>query len=288
MLYVVPCQGDALFIHDYKINEYLIGEKDADLAASYTGQTMLIDKNTRYTGSWMKRIFGRVEENRETTHFLLDKDQIRQINWYKQTVFVFPFEKLTDITWIKQQNKADKETKEFLKGRYSVSTPKLTINQLPGKVKVNKYRCRHVEADLRLETRDLKKNAVSITLLKQDLWLSDDVPGLDEYNDFHKNLAKKTGLDAERLGSLSFLLRYWEGSLDPIRESLSAVKGYPVKSLLTVKGKYIKDVGTDSSKTHSFQIKEESVELREVHLNNPDGDRFKVPADFKVTTVANP
>jgi hypothetical protein len=34
---------------------------------------MYVDIQTRFIGSWMKRIFGKVTESRETTHFLLDE-----------------------------------------------------------------------------------------------------------------------------------------------------------------------------------------------------------------------
>ncbi|OQX25489.1 MAG: hypothetical protein BWK80_15380 [Desulfobacteraceae bacterium IS3] len=55
----------------YKIKEYLIGEKEAELSAAYSAGRMFVDKKTKYTGSWMKRLFGKVEEKRETSHLIL-------------------------------------------------------------------------------------------------------------------------------------------------------------------------------------------------------------------------
>jgi hypothetical protein len=278
----VPCLGDVLFIHDYKMKEYVIGEKEAELAAGYSPGGMFIDQKTKYTGSWMKRLFGGVEEKRETTHFLPDRNEIREIDWHREEIIVYPLQDIANVMRSQEQKKGNKELEEFLKERYQVAEPQLSIRTLPEKEKVGAYLCRQVEASLRLETKDLKKNAASITLVQQKLWVSDEVPGFAEYNDFHKKLAQKTGLDAERLGCLSFLLRYWQGSLDPVRERLNQVKGYPVKRILTVEGQYIKDVGTDSSKTHSFQIKEEFMQLREVLLEKLDESRFNPPADFRV------
>jgi hypothetical protein len=183
-----------------------------------------------------------------------------------------------------EQKEGNKELAEFLKERYQVAEPQLSIRMLPEKEKAGGYMCLRAEASLRLETKDLKKNAASITIVRQKLWISDEVPGFSEYTDFHKKLAQKTGLDAERLGCLSFLLQYWQGSLEPVRARLNAVAGYPVKSILTVEGQYIKDIGTDSSKTHSFQIKEETMLLREVLLEKLDESRFNPPAGFRVVT----
>ncbi|QTA90245.1 Uncharacterized protein dnm_063070 [Desulfonema magnum] len=284
-LCAAPCHGDALFIHDYKIREYLVGEKEAELAIAYTDEGMFIDKNTRYTGTWMKRFFGKVEENRETTHFLLKKNQICEIDWYGDKIIVFPFAKLSHVTLIKKPKKETEELEEFLKARYRVSEPRFSINSFPEKEKINHYLCQRAEASLRLETRDVKKNAMSVTLVNQKVWVSDEVPGFDEYDDFHKKLGKRTGLDAQRLGSLSFLLRYWKGSLDPIRESLKDIRGYPVKSILTVEGQYTKDTDKDSPTTHSFEIKEELMQLREVLLNKSDKSRFEAPADFRVVNA---
>lgn len=276
----VTCQADVLYIHDYRITEYVVGTKDAELAVGYADQGMFIDKISKYTGSWMKRIFGEEKEHRETTQFLLDKNQIIEIDWYKGGIIVLPFENLKDITWIKEQQKNFELADEILRERYKVLKPELSINILPKKEKFSEYLCMGVEANLRLETRDLKKKAASVTLVRQKLWLSDAVPGFNQHNDFHNKLAEKLGLDAERLGNLSFLLRYWNGSLDPVREHLKNVRGYPVRSLLTVEARYTTGTDTDSPKTVSKQIKEELIRLKKVDLNKLDKKRF-MPSEFK-------
>jgi|GEM_PF-779745 len=278
--FVFPCFGDVLFIHDYKIKEYLIGEKEAELAVNYTEQGMFADKKTRYTGSWMKRLFGKVEEKRETVNFLLNKNEIWEIDWYRGKIIVFPFEKMKDTKWMTQQAEKQKAMEEFLKERYRVSTPELSIKSFPEKKKINGYVCRYVEAKLRLETADVKKKAASITLIDQKLWVSEEVPGFGEYQAFHKKLGEKLGLDAARLGNMNFLLRYWKGSLDSIRESLDAVRGYPVKKIVTVDGEYVKGVDTDSPQIHSFQIKTEQTTLREVLSGKVDMKRFQPPENF--------
>ncbi len=113
---------------------------------------------------------------------------------------------------------------------------------------------------MRLETIDVKKNSSSVTLVKQKLWVSEAVPGYAQYRAFHEKLAKRLGLDAVRLGGLSGMLRYWDGSLDPIRKSIKDVKGYPVKSIISVEGRYTAGVGTASAKTSTVQLKEESMD----------------------------
>jgi hypothetical protein len=284
-LYAAPCRADVLFVHDYKATEYLMGAQDAELLAGYTGQAMFLDKKARYTGRMMEVFLGKDKEVRETVHFLLDKDQIREIDYYKGKVIVFPLEKLSDISWIKGKETLDKDTAEMIRERYRTVPPKLSVTIHPKKETLGGYTCRRVDMNMRLETIDVKKNSSSVTLVKQTLWVSTTVPGYDEYTAFHRKLAKRLGLDALRLGNLSVLLGYWEGSLDPIRDSLKGVKGYPVKSVITVEGHYTASVGTDSAKTNTMQLKEESVELRKVLTGTLDKTRFMAPSEFGVTVV---
>jgi hypothetical protein len=87
------------------------------------------------------------------------------------------------------------------------------------------------------------------------------------------------------LGGLNGLLRYWDGSLDPVRKSIKDIKGYPVKSLINVEGSYTAGIGTVSAKTSSVNLKEEPVELREALTDRPVKTRFPEPSDFGVIVV---
>ena len=284
-LFASPCRADVLFIHDYKTTEYLTGKQEADVLMGYTDQGMFIDKNIRYTGKMMTTIFGKVHEGRETTHFLLDKDQIREMDYHKGKIIVFPFERLTDVNWVKQKQQISEAEAVIIRERYRVSEPVLSVNILPQKENINGYPCQVVEADLRLETIDIKRNSSSVTLVKQKLWVSEAVPGYAQYRAFHGKLSKRLGLDAVRLGGLSGMLRYWDGSLDPVRKSIKDVKGYPVKSIISVDGSYTTGVGTASAKTSSMHLKDETVELREALTDKPVKARFPEPSGFGVTVV---
>lgn len=262
-----------------------MGSQDAELLAGYTDQAMFVDKKARYTGRVIEAFLGKDKEVRETTHFLLDKDQIREIDYYKGKVIVYPLAKLSDTNWIKGKEKLDKDTADMIRERYRTVPPKLSVTIHPQTEIIGGYVCRRVEADIRLETIDVKKNSSSVTLVKQKLWVSTKVPGYGEYNAFHRKLAKRLGLDALRLGNLSELLGYWDGSLDPIRNSLKGVNGYPVKSVITVEGLYTAGIGTDSPKTNTMQLKEESVELKKASTERLHKDRFTAPSEFGVTIV---
>jgi hypothetical protein len=284
-LCATPCLADVLFVHDYKSTEYLMGSQDAELLAGYTTQAMFMDKKARYTGRMMEVFLGKDKEVRETTHFLLDKDQIREIDYYKGKVIVYPLARLSDTNWIKGKEKLDKDTADMIRDRYQTVPPRLSLIIHPQTETIGGYVCRQVEAELRLETIDVKKKSSSVTLVKQKLWVSTKVPGYGEYNAFQRKLAKRLGLDALRVGNLSVLLGYWDGSLDSIRGSLKEVKGYPVKIITNVEGRYTAGIDTDSPKTSTMQLKEESVELKKVSAERLHKDRFTAPSEFGVTVV---
>lgn len=282
---VTVCLGDVLFVHDYRSDEYLMGKQESELWVGYTPQAMLVDKQTRYTGSWMKRFFGGVKEHRETTHFLLEKRRIREIDWYKNKILTLPFENIHNVRMLQSDNAMAQGAAEIVNSRYKVADPVLTITVEPEMKMVGGYACRYIEADLRLETLDLKKNAASITLIHQHLWVSDAVPGADQYDDFHRRLAETLGLEAERLGQLNFLLRYWQGPLDPIRESLVQIKGYPVQNDFSLEAQYIKDPRNPTA-VISKMIKKERMKLSEAKvMATLDESRFAAVGPFGEVTL---
>jgi hypothetical protein len=277
--------GDALFIHDYDIDEFLMGEQKIEISNGYRNNQMRVELKKDYTGTWMKRIFGKVKQDRQTTIFFLDKDEIHGIDWNMDKIIIYPLHKFTDIGWIEQKVGMPEESKNRINNRYKVLKPELTITELPETKRINTYKCRIIKAVLRMETIDKKKNASSITIINQQLWLADNVPGIEEYNNFHNLLTSRLGIDAERLGPLSFLLRYWNGSLDLIRKSLNKAKGYPVKSSLTVEARYIEKTDTPGPRIVNKVIKKESMQLREVRTKKLEDALFEAPSHFSRVTV---
>ena len=175
---------------------------------------------------------------------------------------------------------------QIINARYEVSEPVFSITVDPETKTVGGYPCRYIKADLRLETRDLKKSAASITLISQHLWVSDAVPGADQYDDFHRRLAETLGLEAERLGQLNFLLRYWQGPLDPIRESLIRIKGYPVQNDFFLEAQYVKNTNSPTPAVISKMIKKERMTLSEAKvMETLDESRFAAVGPFSEVTL---
>jgi hypothetical protein len=280
------CFGDVLFVHNYQSDEYLMGKQESELRVGYTPRAMLVDKQTRYTGSWMKRFFGEVKEQRDTTHFLLEKRQIREIDWYKNKILTLPFENMHHARMLQADNAMTEGAAQIINARYEVADPVFSITVDPETKTVGGYPCRFIEADLRLETRDLKKSAASITLIRQHLWVSDAVPGYDQYDDFHRRLAETLGVEAERLGQLNFLLRYWQGALDPIREALIQIKGYPVQNDFSVEAQYVKNTSSPTPAVISKMIKKERMTLSEAKvIETLDESRFAAVGPFSEVTL---
>ena len=280
------CRADVLFVHDYQSDEYLMGQQESELRVGYTPRVMLVDKQTRYTGSWMKRFFGEVKTQRDTTHFLLEKRRIREIDWYKNKIVTLPFENLHHVRMLQTDGAMMQGATEILKARYKVLDPVFAITVSPEIKMVGGYPCRYISADLRLETRDLKKRAASITLIRQHLWVSDAVPGADQYDAFHRQLAETLGLEAERLGQLNFLLRYWQGPLEPIRKSLAQIKGYPVQNDFSVQAQYVKNTDTPNPAVISKTIKKERMTLGEATvMETLDESRFAAVGPFSEVTL---
>jgi hypothetical protein len=277
MIFVSPpasrcAAAEALLVYDIKTNDSFTGEKEAVMKTAFTPRAMYVDIQTRFIGSWMKRIFGKVTESRETTHFLLDEGQIHEVNYSRGNVRVTPLDQIADVAWVSEKSARPAGVEEMIKERYTVEPGQFQITPTDIRAVINGFEAQRIDATLRLETYDKKKNASSVTLVKQELWVTRTLPQYGVYQAFFEALASQMGLEAERLKGLGSILQYWEGSLDPIRDQLDASKGLPVKSVTSVEAVYTKNVGTPKSETIRKQIKSETLLLKSVQDVAADAD----------------
>ena len=277
-----PLIADVRFVHQAVSDEMFLGTKEAEWTFSYLPAALYVEKETRFTGSWMKRFFGKEKLERVATAFLMDQDQIRETDWQNRRIYVFDLEKMDRLQWIKDKRESFAAVSEHLKNRYQVKEPQLSIEIVPGEVALAGHACQRVLARLRLETVDRLKQASSITLVDQELWLSRHVPGYDVYLAFHSGLAGRLGIEAQRLGPLTYLLRYWSEPLTSIQDTLSRLQGYPVRSSITVTAQYVTGIDTDAPRTLEKRLKTETVQLSAISQALIDTDRFKDPDQFEI------
>lgn len=275
-------RADALFINDRRMTELMLGDKETEQTVAYAPEGKFLEKKTRFTGSWMKRFFGEVKEEKVASYFFLDRAEIREIDWQNGRIFVFPFEKMA-TNRLSQEREADSaELREFLEDRYRAIPATLDIVVSDALETIDGYPCRRITAELVTGTDDLKKKSRSVTAIRQELWLSEAVPGYADVVAFHEALAQRLGIEAERLGNLSDLLKYWDAPLAPLHDKLRQATGYPVKSTMSVDAYYTSGVDTTAPKTITKRLKTETVTLREVRLDPVDVTRFADPPQFQI------
>jgi hypothetical protein len=277
-------RADATFINDYRMTELMLGDKEIELTVAYAPAGKFLEKKTRFTGSWMKRFFGEVKEEKVASYFFLDRGEIREIDWQNGRIFVFPFEKLKDSPWVQTRKAENEELRAFLEERYRAIPAKLEIDVADALETVDGYPCRRVTAEMVTGTDDLKKKSRSVTVMRQELWLSEAVPGYADVVAFREALARRLGIEAERLGNFSDLLKAWDGPLEPVIDKLRQATGYPVKSTLSVDAHYTSGLDTDAPKTITKRLKTETASLREVQLEPVDVTRFADPPQFQIIT----
>lgn len=279
-----PGLGGVLHLFDYTIDEFVVGEKQAELAVCYANGNKYSDKRTTYTGSFLKKWFGGEKSIRETSNVLLDQDLIREIDYLKNRVVDYPLARIVDPDWYDRHSPLEipSSTQTVIDARYEVKAPQFSLTISPGSVAVDNRPCTHVIATLRLETLDKIKNASSVTLIRQAMWLTDQVRGIEEFRAFNRAMEERLGIDAARVGIFGNILGYWQGGLDSIQASLNRVSGYPVKKEVSVTAVYTTGVGTDDAKRTEAAISKISVNLREVVTDPPGMERFDSPKGFKL------
>ncbi len=285
LLLAGPVSADVLYVYDVRSTELLMGEKQSELKIGYAPTLMVMDTKVRFTGGWMQRLFGEVKEERSTTLLVLDREQVREVDWENWGLSVIPLGKLRDVSWVREQTSPPAEGDESLAGRYQAVEPELSVVRHPEPEAVDGYSCHRVEAKLRLETRDTRRNASSVTHVRQELWLTEKIPGFEERQQAHRELTSRLGLESERIGSLSFLLRYWRGPLEPIDELVGRARGVFVKSVLSVDAEYTTGVDSAGAKTVGRRLKEETIRLRAVQTGPLDRSLFDAPPHFRTVEL---
>ncbi len=278
----LTARADVTFVHEVQAEDLFTGKKELTVTTAYRPDGMYMDQKRRYTGSWMRLLFGGVREDRRTVLISLTGRDIREIDWGRDKCRIFPLDRLKDPGWIRSLEKPREDYQPLMADRYEVRPPQLTVAADDVQETIGNYRCRHVSVHLRQDTYDRLREAHSITEVHQDLWLSNDVPGTAESLSVQEGLGDLLGLEKERLGPLSFLLSYWSGPLDPIAADLKRVQGYPVKSSVRVMAHYIPKEG--ESKKVSRIVNEETSILKEA-VASFDPSLYQVPSHFITVRV---
>ena len=280
--------ADSLFIHNYKSEEFAIGSKEEKLSIYYTGYNKYIDKRTKLTSSFMKKWFGGEKELRQTTHILLDEDTISEIDYEKNSILVFPLSKIKDPHFYKRSpSKIPKESLKIIEKRYEVLAPQIKITTSPKKVKIEGYLCDYITINIKLETIDKLKKASSVTLIKQELWLTDNIYGITDYQNFNEKMGERLGINALYFGVLENLMSYMKKDMKAVEKYADKLNGYPVKKNLEVVAVYTKNIGSSNPKIIKQNISKISNILTKVTTNSDeiDKDYFFPSDDFKRVVV---
>ncbi|MCX7823474.1 MAG: hypothetical protein N2260_08545 [Syntrophobacterales bacterium] len=267
--------AEALFVHTVE-RKTLLGERTEKISTAYHRDGISIDRRKLYTGSFMRLFFGGIKEERQTVFISIRNHHIREIDWKEEKAYLYDINRLKEVAMLTDEP-SSRHHVPIVEDRYQEFPPELVISSLEGEDSINGYRCRKVEVQLKLNTYDRLRGTYSKTDISQRLWLSEEVPGIEERGEVIKRLGDLIGVEVERLGALSFILSYWKGSLAPIAKDIEKVRGYPVKTHVIVTAHFIPPEG--ESKKVSRVINEETNTLVAVY-NRIDEKLFEVPSHF--------
>ncbi len=273
--------SDVLYVFDYDKFEYIVGEKKAKLLVGYTKNRKYSDKRSRLTSSFMKKWFGKEQELRYTTVYLLDKDLIRQVDYGKEKILETAFSKLTDPDLDSKIKKSRiPEAVEIINERYVVKKPVMSVKEISTSGTVTGYPVKHVQITLWMETFDKKKNAISRTEVVMNLYLTTKIEGYDEYNNFIIHFGKRLGVDSYKFGNLERLSQFLERPLKAAEAKKT--EGFPVKTTLVVKGMYITKPNTSSEKRVERVLQKLTIDLKKVTKGPFDLKLFEPPEKWVV------
>lgn len=114
------------------------------------------------------------------------------------------------------------------------TTYKVDVQRTGKKDKVNGFDAENVIVRITATARDTKEGGSGSYTITLDQWLSAQVPGQAELTAFYRRYAEKMGFDPQARNQFAGLMAQYGDALKQAAEKLKDLKGYPVRSTVTL------------------------------------------------------
>ncbi len=215
-----------------------MGASEGTLVKRYQGEKMWQSTSTKFTGAVLSRISGGSESIGITR---LDKGVQWNLDAKNKTYTeraIEPFKK----------GEQSKERPEKEKPKARVTKSEFTVKKTGASETINGFPCEEYLITWLLEMEDLETKAKSRSTMNTNLWTTPETAVIRkaqaEEQEFHKAYARKLGVslspeEAKQLGMEAFGAMSGaspeevEKGLNRVREEMSKVKGYPIRSVVS-------------------------------------------------------
>lgn len=193
------------------------------------------DEQFTYTGRF-KTLAGGGKPRSSADIVRLDRDLMWSLDLQKKQYTEMSFAELREAMEKGMADaRAEMESPGSERARDVEMTYKVDVQRPGKKEKVNGFDAENVIVTITATPKDRKtgESAGSYTL-KMDQWLSAQVPGQAEVTAFYRRYAEKMGFDPQMQHQFAGLMAQYGDALKQAAEKTKDLKGYPVRSTVTV------------------------------------------------------
>ena len=215
------------------------------------------DEQFTYTGRF-KTLAGGGKPKSSADIVRLDRDLAWQLDVQKHEYTELSIAELRELMEKGMANgQAGAAGPEGKRGKDVEMTYKVDVQRTGKKDKVNGFDAENVIVTITATSKDAStgESGGSYTM-KMDLWLSAQVPGQAEVAAFYRRYAEKMGFDPQVQNQFAGLARQYGDAMKQAAAKLKDLKGYPVRSTVTV------SFGAEATPEQQAQIEKSRTEAQ--------------------------
>lgn len=185
------------------------------------------DEQYTYTGRF-KTLAGGGKPRNSAEIVRLDRDVMWSLDPEKKEYSELSFAEMREMMAQAGAEAGKSERKSDVEMTYKVD-----VQRTGKKEKVNGFDAENYLVTVTATAKDAKSGDAAAYTMKMDQWLSTQVPGQAEATAYFRKFAEKMGLDPQ-MRQMSGLMAQYAGALEQAAEKLKELKGYPVRSTVTM------------------------------------------------------
>jgi hypothetical protein len=215
-----------------------MGASEGTMTRRFQSDKMWESMSSKFTGAILSRVAGGSEN---ITITRVDKGVYWRVDSKNHTYTEHPIEPF------KSQESPAKERGEKEKPRVRVTKSEFTVKKTGASETINGFPCEEYLITWLLEMEDIETKAKSRSTMTTNLWTTPETAAIRkaqaEEQEFHKAYARKLGLtlspeESKQLGMSAFAAASGappeeiEKGLLRVKEEMSKIKGYPIRSVV--------------------------------------------------------
>jgi hypothetical protein len=228
-----------------------MGNMEMETISTLKGDKQKQETNTKFIGP-TAQYMPKGGEQKQVTITRLDKELIWSINVLEKTYAQMTFDQVRKMMG-KGMVEEEEAPEEEMEAKF-----KLDVKKSGQKKKIGGYDCDEFVITMVSEGKDAMSGEAQEFEVQTHLWISPDVKGYDQIENFQRKMAEKMGWEGMYAPGLTQALTQYGMETEELTKKLKEIKGFPMLTVIKVK-----TAGEETTEGEAEKEKSEQKEAME-------------------------